>query len=200
MAIDYPKAKEMTSSSHGKILGEIIRTHGEYIEQREGKEGLKRVEDKLKEFGVPIEFRKTKSSEWVNEGVNRLIMLLAKDLFGWTDDDIFNMGLYAPKVSFMTKLAMRYFVSMDTILGEAPKHWREHVSFGELEVAELDKEKGEAILRIKDYNTDPIECVYHAGYFKGVMELTVKAEMSIEETKCAHKGDDYHEYVVKWKT
>ncbi len=192
-------AKELLAHP-GKVKGEVFRTHAEYIRLREGEEGLKRLEEKMAELGAPINFKETKPFEWVREGVSSLSIVTAKEIFNWTDKDVFEMGRYAPKASFIIKVLIRYFVSTKKIFEEASKYWDKHFNFGSLEPVEYNEEEGKLRLRVKGFKTHPTVCIFHAGYFKGVTEFTVKTKnIDVEEVKCAHRGDDYHEFLITWK-
>ncbi len=191
---------EKLLSHPGKVRGEVFRTHAEYIKFREGEEGLKKLEEKMEELGAPINFEETKSFEWVREGVSSLSIITAKEIFNWTDEDVFEMGRYAPKASFIIKVLIRYFVSTKKVFEEASKYWDKHFDFGSLEPVEYNEEKGIIRLIIRGFKTHPITCIFHAGYFKGVTEFTVKSnKINVEEVKCIHKGDDFHEYLITWK-
>jgi len=192
-------AKELLSFE-GKVKGEVFNTHAEYIKQREGEEGLKKVEEKMAELQVPLEFKKIRSLSWQKEGMSVLMLLVCKKIFGWTDDDIFEMGRFAPKVSFIVRVLARYFVSLDKVFQESPRYWRRHFDFGELEAAELNKDENYMIIRIKRGETHPVVCRFYAGYLKGFAQISIKgSDIGVEETKCTYKGDDYHEYKISWK-
>ncbi len=192
-------AKELLAYP-GMVRGEIFRTHAEYIKLREGEEGLRRLKEKMKELGAPINFSETKPFEWVREGVSSLSIVTAKEIFNWTEKDVFEMGRYAPKVSFIIKLFVRYLVSPKKVFEEASKYWDKHFNFGSLEPVEYNEEKGIIRLRVRGYKTHPTLCIFHAGFFKGIIEFTIKSnKLDIKEVKCMHKGDDFHEYLITWK-
>ena len=127
-------------------------------------------------------------------------MLTAKDLFNWQEKDIFEMGSLAPKNSFVAKILMKYFISLERFMAEVPKYWKKHLDVGELEVYEFDEKKKYIVLREKGFKVHPILCVYHAGYYQGITKYIIKSEkISVEETKCVFKGDPYNEYLIKWE-
>ncbi len=197
--MDLEKITEELTPLPGKVRGEVFRTHAEYIRFREGEEGVKKVEEKMAELGVPIEFEKIKPFDWVNESTSSLTIIVAKEVFNWTEEDLFQMGRFAVRVSFFIKLIIQYFVSMERVLKEASKHWRRHFDFGSLEVAFFDEKKKTIILRVKDFKTHPLICCFHAGYFQGVTEFAVRSEkVTVEEVKCIYKGDDSHDYKITW--
>jgi hypothetical protein len=194
------KEAERLMKIEGNIKGAALKTHALYIRKRIGKKGVKLIEEKLKELGYPFEFEKIKPFDWYPEGLNVLILLVIKELFNFTDKDIFEMGNNTPKTSFLAKLFMKYFVSMDKILEEAPHYWRKYFDFGELEIKEYNKKEKYVVFRVKDYKFHPLKCIFHAGYFLRVAQFVLESKkISIKERKCFFKGDPFHEYEIKWK-
>lgn len=184
----------------GNVRGEVIRNDFNYIRYREGEEGVRKVEEKLKELGYPLKFKEIRPMEYYPEALSVLVIFLAKEIFQWTESDIFDMGNSAPKYSFFTKLLMRYFLSLKKCFEESPNYWKAHFDFGSLETVEFNEKEKYAIIRIKGYKFLPIMCFYHAGYFLRIVQFILKNENpTIEETKCVYKGAPYHEYKIKWK-
>lgn len=183
----------------GESTGEILRTHAAYINYKKGEAGIRAIEKKLSELGHPFSFKDIAPLAWYPEGLGVSIILIAKNIFDWSDEDIFDMGNAAPKYSFIIKLFIHHFVSLERFLKEAQKYWYKHFNFGELEVVGFDKKEKYVRLRVKGYNFNPIICKFHAGYFLRIAQFILKSEnIKIEETKCIYKGDPYHEYLITW--
>ena len=183
----------------GNVRGGILQAHAIFIQNKKGKKGLVAIEKKMTELGYPVDFKKFKVGEWYPESLSTLIILTAKDLFNWTEKDIFEMGRSAPKYNFIAKILMRYFVSLEKFMAEVPKYWSKHLDCGRLEVVQFDEEKKCIVLREKDFRFHPIICVYHAGYYQGISEYVIRSKkISVEETKCVFKGDPYNEYMITW--
>jgi len=184
----------------GNVRGAILQTHAVYVEHRKGKEGVKMLEEKLKELGHPLEFDKVKPLDWYPEAMSVLIMIVAKEVFNWTDKDIFEMGNFAPKSSFIVRLVIKHFLSPKKCFEQGPNHWRKNADFGQMEAHEFNEKEKYVILLMKDYKSHPITCIYCAGYFLQVAKFVLKSDkITIKETKCAHKGDPYHEYTIRWE-
>jgi hypothetical protein len=182
----------------GKVKGEVFRTHADYIRQKEGEDGVRRVEEKMAELGTPILFEEINPFEWISEGMSSLTIVVTKEVFNWTEDDVFEMGRFAPKFSFIIKVMIQYLVSIESLLKNATKYWNKHFDFGSAEV-ESDTENKKAIVREKGFNTHPLVCLYHAGYFKGLCEFAIKSKnITVTETACTHKGAEYNEFVITW--
>jgi len=184
----------------GHVKGEAFKTRVAFIRKKEGDEGVKRLEEKMKELGVPVDLEGVKSTEWVNEGVNSLCVPVAKEIFNWTEEDVFDLGRFAFKTSFLTKTILRYLVSLKTAINAIPKYWRNYYDFGEMEAVDYSEEGKYGIVRKKGYKTHPLLCIQHKGYLTAGARLILGGKkVHVEETKCMHKGDDYHEYRITWE-
>ena len=194
MAEDLQKIADELKNFPGNVKGEVFRTHAHYIIKKEGEEGLKKLEDKMTELGVPIKFDEIKPFEWVSEGLSSLTIIVSKEVFNWTEEDVFEMGRFAPKFSFIIKVMIQYLVSIETLFNNAAKYWDKHFDFGYVETV-FEKENKKMIIKEYEFKTHPLLCIYHAGYFKGLAEFGVKGEV---ESKCVYRGEDYNEYIVTW--
>jgi hypothetical protein len=201
--MEYETAEELVKkikNNSGKVKAEVIRIEKEYILQKEGEEGLLKVKERMKELGVEMDFQKLDSLTWEKEWKNSLMVVVAKEVFNWTEDDVFEMGRYSPRASFFIKSIIQYLVSIEMVFNNMGKYWDKHHDFGALDAIEISQEKKHLIMRKKGFFTHPLMCIYHAGYFKGVAEFVIKSKnVNIEEVKCVHKGDDYDEYKITWE-
>ncbi len=192
-------AKELTKIP-GKVRGEIFLDHAEYIKQKEGRGGLKKLEEKLSDLGHPISFKKIGALEWKSEGLSSLIVVVSKEIFFWDKDDVFEMGRSAPRFSLGLKLLVQGVVSPIRLFEESHIYWKNLFDFGFLEPVEFNEEEKFAIIRIKGYKTHPLLCTYHAGYLKGLAEFVLKSKnISVTERRCVYKGDSFDEYKLEWR-
>jgi hypothetical protein len=184
----------------GNSRGEILRTHAVYIRYRKGEEGIRAVEEKMKELGYPLEFKTIKSLNWYPEAQGVLVILVAKQLFNWTESDIFDMGNSAPKYSFIVKLLLKYFVSLKKSFQEASKYWEKHYDFGQLEPSKINEKEKYLIVRVRGHKFHPIVCTFWRGYFLRFTSYVIKSKnITCRETKCVFKGDPFHEFLIKWE-
>lgn len=185
----------------GNVKGEVIRTNFAYINDKKGEEGVRMAEEKLAELGYPLKFKEIKPLEWYPEALSALLVIVSKNIFNWTEADIFDMGNSAPKYSFIVvKILLKYFVSIKRVFEEAPRYWKRHFDYGELETVELNEKEKYAVVRAKGHQFHPLVCIYEAGYFLRILQFAIKSKKtSIKETKCTFKGDPYHEYVLRWE-
>jgi len=183
----------------GNVRGGIIQAELDFIQKKEGEEGLEAVKKRMAELGYPIDIKKIRVGNWYPEALSVSIILVTRDLFNWREKDIFDLGYYIPTSSFISKILMKYFLSLKRFLDEVPRYWQKHFDFGQLEFHEFSEEKQYIILREKGYKFHPLMCVYHQGYYRRVAEFVIKSpQITIEETKCMFRGAPYHEYVIRW--
>ncbi len=184
----------------GKVRGEIFLNHAKYIEEKEGRGGLKKLEEKLSDLGHPVNFKKIKPLDWLGEGLSCLVIVTAKDIFFWEEKDVFEMGESGPRFSLGLRMLVQNVVLPKRLFEESPLYWKNLFDFGFIEPLDFNTESQQAVLRIHEYKTHPLLCIYHAGYIKGMAEFILKVEkITVEEIKCVHKESPYDEYRISWE-
>lgn len=185
----------------GKIRGVVFQTDAKYVLEKEGEEGLQKLEKRTKELGLPISYRGVKALEWHPIGLRVASLLLIKDIFGWDRKEIRKMGQAAPKTSLIVKLFFKLFLSPRRLAVESSKYWKEHHTLGSLKAEKLDIEHRKIILRLTDYTVHPLFCVYLEGYFETVMALSRKSRKAeVKEIRCPfHDSVPYHDYLIQWE-
>ncbi len=191
-------AKKMLNFQ-GNAKGEERLSFLKIVKEREGEEGLEKLKKKLKDLGVEEDVDNIKSFRWASEGITALTIVTAKEIFGWTEDMVFEAGRLAPKKSFIIKILARHMISLKNLFNSTAIYWEKHFDFGSLEAVEYDEEKRRTVLREKGYKTHPLLCIHHAGYYKGIAEFVIGRNVSVKITASVHKGEDYNEYVVEWE-
>ncbi|MBZ9572449.1 hypothetical protein KJA15_03905 [Patescibacteria group bacterium] len=185
----------------GEVRGVVFKTDGEFIFKEKGKEGLKELEDELEKLGYPIKYKEIKTMAFYPVGLRALSLLAIKKIFNFNDEKIKEMGIFATKVSLIVKFFIKYVFSLKLAFNkQTSKLWRKHWTVGELVPVELNEEKKYAIIQLKNFNLHPVYCRYLEGYFPGPFQLMVKSpKITCQETKCFFRGDEYHEFLIKWK-
>ncbi len=184
----------------GKVRGEIFLNHAKYIKEKEGIGGLKKLEEKLSDLGHPINFRKINPLDWLSEGLSCLVIVTAKEIFYWEEKDFFEMGESGPRFSLGLRMLVQNVVLPRRLFEESPLYWKNLFDFGFIEPVEFNEELQQAVLRVHEYKTHPLLCLYHAGYIKGMADFILKVKkVTVEETKCVYRGDSYDEYRIKWE-
>lgn len=185
---------------NGNIKGETINFILQYLQKKEGDDAIIKLKNRLSELDFPVDIEKVKSFSLVKDSIVAIIMIAIKDVFGWTDDDIYEMGKAEPKNSLIVRLLMKYLVSIEKTFERAPDFWRKFYDFGYLEAVEFNEEEKCFKLKLYKYDTDPVMCKYLAGFIHTMVAFSMKeGDVSVEETKCIYNGDDCHEFFVKWK-
>ena len=183
-----------------KTRGEGISGLADDIKNKYGIDGVTKIEERLKELGYPTVFKEIRLTGWYPEGLNVLVLLVAKEIFGWTESDLFEMGHRAPKLFLIAKLYVRYFATATKTFQASGKFWKQFETCGELEPFKIDEKEKYAILRLKNFSGHPAFCPLLSGYFESATSfVTVSRRVISEETKCPFRGDPYHEYLVKWE-
>jgi|YelNatPaOPRAMG01_1025707.scaffolds.fasta_scaffold08839_2 hypothetical protein len=185
----------------GEVRGVVFKTDAEYVLKEKGEEGLKKVEEELEKLGYPIKYKEIKVMGFYPVGLRALSLLAIKKVFDFDEEKIREIGFFATKVSLIVKLFIRSFLSVERVFfKEAPRLWKKHWNVGELIPVELDEAKKYGILRLKNFSLHPIFCCFLEGYFAGVAQMVIKSpQITCQETKCTFRGDEYHEYLIKWK-
>lgn len=192
------KAKQLMSIP-GEARGVTLKVDWEFILKKEGKDGLKKLEDKMAELGYPLRYEDIKTMDFYPLGLDALSMTAIRDVFNYDKQKFIEIGETAPKLSIFLKVFLKYFVSPKQAIGEVAQMWRRHYDIGDLNVVEFNENKHYAIIRLENFKLHKIHCYSLQGYFSKILEMIVKAKVSAEERKCAFEGDNYHEYFLKWQ-
>ncbi|MBN2058016.1 MAG: hypothetical protein JW782_04415 [Candidatus Saganbacteria bacterium] len=181
----------------GKVKGTVFQSDASYMKRHFGSDSLVKVEAKLKEWGQKLKYEDARAMEWYSAGTRIFSLLAIKEVFTLSDDDMFAMGLEGPKHSFIIKMLLKFFATVEKIFNAAPMVWRRHWDSGELELVEINEEHKRVVIRLKGIDLDPVFCKYEEGYFSGIMRLVMPGARA-SETKCTFRGDDCHEYTFTW--
>jgi predicted hydrocarbon binding protein len=183
----------------GEITGDCIMLDFDFILDQRGEAELKKIEDAIMEAGYTVNHKNVKRNSLYPVGALVALDMAVNKIFHYTEKDFEEMGKAEARISSMLIRAfMRYFVSMDMAARQAQRMWDEHYKFGNLEIAEHDKKKRRAVVRIKNFRTHPFLCYVFKGYTAGILGMIIGKDPACKETKCVHKGDEYHEFVLSW--
>lgn len=188
-----------------EIRGIDFKTDEDFILKEKGKQGLEKVEQRMAELGYPIKYKKISPVSFYPLGLRVLSLLVIKEIFGWDDKKIKEMGEVAPKSSLFIKIFMRFVASIKGIKQETSRMWRRYHSTGELKLSIIDddfsvlREPGHKCkLKLIDHYIHPTYCIYLEGYWNTVCEMVIGAPATCREIKCPLKGDKSHEFVLEW--
>lgn len=185
-----------------KGRGEHLLFLAEEARRLGGEEGVKILEEEMKAMGAPLKFDEIYPLEWYPLGQRVLGLIALKKVFNLEEKDIMEMGVRAVGFSFVVKFIFKYFISRKTAFKNIPKYWKKHYTCGNLEPCDFFEKKGEEshyIMRLKDFKIHPLLCKFLSGYFLQISKLLGGKEATIEEAKCAFRGDPCHEFIIRWK-
>lgn len=194
-----PKAKSLM-----KLKGEARGSHfvcdAQYVLKEKGKKGLNKVQNKLKEVGFPLNYQGVKSMNFYPIGLRALSLWSIRDTFGWDNQKIEDLSEFAPKVSLIVKIFAKYFRSFSKTLEQLPQIWKEYFTVGKLEVKEESEKKKFFILQIKDFDIHPLLCIWFSGFIKFLTQIVTQSKkVKVEEIKCTFRGDNSHQFKIKWQ-
>jgi len=154
----------------------------------------------MQEWGNPVSYDKVHATIWYPVGLRAVSLLAIKEAFGWGNKEIFDLGNAIPKFSFIVKMLMKTFLSIQRVFDESPKYWEKHYTKGVLENYKIDQKQKCIILRLRNFKIHPILCPLYAGYFLRIGQYVLKSKkITIKETRCSFRGDaSYHEYTIRW--
>lgn len=195
--------KEMQNilKKQGNVRGAVFSTDANYILKAGSRNDLLKLENKLKEWGIDFCYKDVKSMGWYPVAWRVFSLLAVKEALGWDDVRIREMGKNAPRVSIIVKLFFKLFPDIEKFAQQIPNYWRKHYTTGELEVAELRKDKQTMIIRLKNFSFHPILCRYLEGYFEQATKLTRPEDsvVTAKEIQCSFRDNVFYEtYQLNW--
>ncbi|MFQ6084546.1 MAG: hypothetical protein ACE5WD_14500 [Candidatus Aminicenantia bacterium] len=182
----------------GEAWGMGMKQFVGYIVAEHGEEGLKKLEDTMAELGYPVKYREIGMADYYPLKLLAVSLPVIKRLFNYDDKKLQEFGKSQIKFPLIIRLIVRYFLSVERFSKEFPRLWRKGFTVGDIEIAELDKEKKYMIVRLKNFRIHPTHCPIFKGNLSMIVQIMVGSETTCEETKCLHRGDEYHEFLVKW--
>lgn len=183
----------------GESRGTSFKNDADFVLAKRGKEGLKMVEEELKNLGYPFEYHKAKNLEFYPVGLRTLSLLVIKKTLDLVDEDIRDLGAYSARISFILRLYAKFFHSIPKFLEQVPKIWREYFTKGNLAVKEYNEKENYVILTLENFDLHPLHCRTLEGYFRKIGEVVVNSnKTTCVETKCTFKGGGSHEFLIKW--
>jgi hypothetical protein len=184
----------------GNVSGTILKAYYDFIVDHIGEDGAKKIEERLTNLGCPIKFKEAFSFKWYPKAYSSLICMAFLEIAGWDEKRAFEVGYDAPAYSVLTKLLMKYF-SIERILKESPRHWRQHFDFADMKCVEYKPEEKCAILRLNGFKKfHPTVYFYIWGYLTRLIEMATKGkEVKVEQTKSLYNNDPYDEFKIIWE-
>ena len=184
----------------GEARGIHFKNDAEFILKEKGKEGLAMVEKELEVLGYPIIYKKISQFDFYPIGLRALSLLAIQKTFAWSDDEIKELCKYAMNFSWVIKLLMKYFSSIENVAQETSKTWSQYFTVGQAFVKEYDLEKKYAIIVIKDFRLHPVYCRCFEGVVPGVLNMVIASKKIVcQEIECVFNGGKEHKFLIKWQ-
>ena len=184
-------------SLEGKVLGAAIQEFKDFIAEDRGIRGVEDFENAIIALGY-LKIKEIQKNKFYPIGLYAVVLLTMKELFDYNDEKFEEMGAFNAKLSVIIRLFMRFFISLKKAAEAVPRMWRKYYTIGDLEVVSLNEEEQSVNLRLKNFSLHPLHCLIQKGYFSTILQIITKAPVSCDQIKCTHRGDDYHEFLLKW--
>lgn len=183
----------------GKTRGQEIKNNFKCIENLEGEEARKKVEERLDDFNMLPEYENYEDFEWYPIKFDVATIIVAKEVLGWGTEELKRHGRNLVKLSFIQKMFVKYFISVDKMLENANRAWERFFNIGKLEIKK-GKEGKMFRAQLKGFDIHPYYCKIVLGYFEKTLSLIISSN-KIEgmETKCTFRGDKFHEFIVRYE-
>lgn len=188
---DLEKAKKM----EGEIIGSSLKTDREFIIEKKGREGLRKVEKEMEKLGYTLKYEEIDKYKWYPVQQDFLSLLLAQKIFDWSDEVMREWGRWGAKTNFIIKLMAR-LISKETIARFASNSWRKYYTRGTMEY-KIDDKKRIGIAIIKDFTIYPVHIHYLEGYFYQIMSL-VELSPNLKVREVESKDSNVHRFEVTW--
>lgn len=183
----------------GEVMGVSLKEDLQFIQEKEGEEGLKKVEDEMGKLGYPLKFEEIKNFQWYPWYLNLLFLVVAKNIFQWDDETFRESGRFSAKVSIIAKIMVKYFISIRRCFEEAGNFWRKYYTVGELKTEEFNKKERFAVLVLSGVVGHPVFCRILDGYiWQVVAYVAPKEKLKVQEIECVFRGSKIHKFKVTW--
>ncbi len=186
--------------AEGEARGIHFKNDAQYIVAEKGEDGLKKVEDKLKEWGVPLFYNEIRNLHFYPMAWRSLSLLAAKEALGWEEKNIRNMCEFASSASLIIRIYSKFFYSIDKFLEQAPRLWEEYFTIGKLIVREHSESEKYVIIDIKEFDLDAVYRPCLESYMKGLVKMIIKGRnYKCEAIECSPKENNCSGFKISWE-
>jgi hypothetical protein len=185
----------------GESRGMSLRGDIAYIMAKKGEAGLKKWKEELEKVGCPMKYEKIKTLGLYPVGWRATSLLVMKKVFGWGDEEFRDLGRFEFSVGMPStvRIFIKFFHSIEAIVRRASQIYKKYFTKGELSIPDFSPTEKYIIVRIKGLDLIPEFCRVLEGYFENTMKTISRIKgVECHETKCTFRGDEYHEFLIKW--
>jgi len=196
---DDLKEIKKIKSLPGDVIGAAFTEDINFILKKEGKEGLEKIEEFFEKVCL-IKYQEIANFKWYPLSYYIIFLFLVKRIFNWDDKTIKEMGANAIKISSITRMMMRYFISARRCLKESPFYWKKYFTAGSLGFSDYNEEKRYLLMIIKDFPGHQVWCCYFEGVLETIGSFMFHHPQS-QEIECGlKKGNNTHVFKVTWES
>jgi len=173
-----------------------------YVKSKEGLAGLKKVEAALSKVGYQMpDVEKIGDLEWIPSSCPTIFMVASVKVFNWQESDLIELGKSALAFHpLLRRFFIKYFLSLEKTFKKAVQIWPKQYSEGRVEIVKYEKQDQSIVVRLINFKKHPFICLFLQGVFIKIIKTETGSRKVIgRETKCAFKGDPYHEFVFEWQ-
>jgi len=189
---------EELKETAGKVRGVPLKTTSDFILKEEGEEGLRKLEQAMAGLGYPIKREEIRAMDFYPLRLWGLYLVVIKRLFNYSRERMAELGANNAKLSLIIRLFMKYFFSVEKLLGEVPRIWHKYYTVGDLKIYEYQEEENRAVIRLENFKLHPIFFEDLMGYFSGIVKMVTGKPARCELTKSRERGDNYYEFELNW--
>lgn len=186
--------KEYINSNKGSYTARGVIDLLVTVEKKLGIEKRSKIVEEMKMLGLDLSGIKETSIIPLTTFITLLIV--KKQVLNLSDEEIYDLGREAAKLSFVLKYASRLLLSLDVICKNANVGWHKYYKTGELTVTELNKEERRIKGEVRNFTGHPIHCRYIEGYFAQMIFFVTGRETKCYEEECIFNGGSVHRYVM----
>lgn len=165
MAVLSSEELKIIKEMKGKVIGHGLKKDWEFVLEREGREGLRKVEDEMEKLGYNLKYEQIEKYTWYPCCLDTLFLVLSQRIFNWDDKKMQEWGSWEAKTHFLTRLMIKYFVSIEVLAKKVDRYWEKYYTVGELETREINRKERYLFLLLKNYKTLPSHLHFLEGYF-----------------------------------
>jgi hypothetical protein len=190
---------EKINQIQGEVIGLSIVEDLDFVLKKEGKEGLKKLEEELRNLGYSFICKEIKKYQRYPISLNMLVLVLAQKLFNWKDETLRELGRANARAGLMMKLMLRFFISLERTIKEAGKYWQKYFTIGKLEVEKFQEKEHYFEIVLRNFEGNPNFCRVLEGYFWQIISYVLpKENLKVEEIECPFQGGKVHRFKVIW--
>lgn len=190
--------RDYLSQIKGEVRGLGLKITSNFVLKEKGEEGLRLLEKTMKELGYSLEYKKIRAINFYPLRIDIINLLVASRLFNFDDKKIQEIGRALATAPLALKVLLKYLTSLNNLTSNVSVAWRKAYSIGNLQLILFNRKEKYTILRLENFDIHPIYCQLFIAYFSTILQMVIKKDVICEETKCALRGNPYHEFVLKW--